>query len=212
MFNVVHLIESGGLLLIGAIVFAETGLLVGFFLPGDTLLLTAGIFAAQGHLNLYLAIAVIVIASIAGNYAGYQIGHHTGKRIFTKSDGILFRQEYIIRAETFYEKHGGKTILLARFVPIVRTFAAVVAGVAAMNMGVFMFYNILGGLLWGTSVTLLGYWFGSKIPNIDHYILPFMAVIILLSFAPMLHHLIKNSLEKRKAGSSDSKEESSKKN
>lgn len=210
MFNVAHLIESGGLLLIGAIVFAETGLLVGFFLPGDTLLLTAGIFAAQGHLNIYLAIAVIVLASIIGNYVGYQIGKHTGKRVFKKSDGILFRQEYIIRAEAFYEKHGGKTILLARFVPVVRTFAAVVAGAAVMNMGVFMFYNILGGILWGTSVTLLGYAFGTRIPNIDHYILPFMLAIILISFAPMFYHLAQNVLEKRKSSPSKSSDETSK--
>jgi membrane-associated protein len=208
MFDVVHLVESGGLLLIGAIVFAETGLLIGFFLPGDTLLLTAGIFAAQGYLNLYAAITIIVLASIAGNFAGYQIGHHTGKRIFTKSDGLLFRQEYITRAEKFYEKHGGKTILLARFVPIVRTFAAVVAGVAAMNMSMFMFYNILGGLLWGATVTLLGFWFGSRIPNIDHYILPFMLVIIGISFAPMFYHLFKDRLEESKAKRSPASKDS----
>lgn len=206
MFDVANLIQSGGLILIGSIVFAETGLLVGFFLPGDTLLLTAGIFAAQGHLNIYTVIAVIVIASIVGNYVGYQIGKHTGKRIFTKSDGILFRQEYINRAETFYEKHGGKTILLARFVPVVRTFAAVVAGVAAMNMAIFMFYNVLGGILWGTSVTLLGYWFGARIPNIDHYILPFMLVIVGVSFAPMFYHLAQNWWEKRRSSRSEKKD------
>lgn len=198
MFDVTHLIQSGGLLLIAAIVFAETGLLVGFFLPGDTLLITAGIFAAQGHLNLYVAIAVIVIASILGNFVGYQIGKHTGKRIFTKSDGVLFRQEYINRAETFYEKHGGKTILLARFIPIVRTFAAVVAGVALMDMTIFMIYNVIGGVIWGSIVTLLGYWFGSRIPNIDHYILPFFLLIMLVSFAPMMYHLAQNFFEKRK--------------
>jgi membrane-associated protein len=198
MFDVNHLIESGGLLLIMAIIFAETGLLVGFFLPGDTLLLSAGVFAAQGKLPLFWTIVLIILASIAGNAVGYKIGQHGGKRLFTKSDGFLFRREYIERAETFYEKHGGKTILFARFIPIVRTFAAVVAGVGEMNFGMFMGYNVLGGILWGGGMTLLGYWFGSRIPNIDHYILPVVLAAVCFSFAPMLYHIAKALWEKHK--------------
>src|SRR3990167_7564689 len=129
MLNVDHLIESGGLLLIGLIVFAESGMLLGFFLPGDTLLFTAGVFAAQGKLPLFWLLVTVVVAAIIGDFVGYTIGRKNGHRIFRKTDGILFRQEYVERSRKFYEKHGGKTILLARFIPIVRTFAAVVAGV-----------------------------------------------------------------------------------
>jgi membrane-associated protein len=199
MFDVTHMIASGGLLLIAAIVFAETGLLVGFFLPGDTLLLATGVFAAQGQLNILVAILVVVLASIVGNVAGYNIGKHGGKRIFNKQDGVLFRSEYIERAEVFYEKHGGKTILFARFIPIVRTFAAVVAGVALMNFGQFMLYNVIGGILWGGGMTLLGYWFGSRIPNIDHYVLPVVLLAMVFSLAPMFYHLGKAWVEKRKS-------------
>jgi membrane-associated protein len=198
MFDVNNLIESGGLLLIAAIIFAETGLLVGFFLPGDTLLLSAGVFAAQGKLPLFWKLIVVIVASIVGNVSGYKIGQHGGKRVFSKSDGFLFRKEYIERAEEFYEKHGGKTILFARFIPIVRTFAAVVAGVGNMNFGLFTLYNVLGGVLWGGTVTLLGYWFGTKIPNIDHYILPVVLAAVLFSFSPMIYHIGKALWEKRR--------------
>lgn len=194
VLNVNHLIESGGLLLIAAIVFAETGLLIGFFLPGDTLLLTAGVFAAQGKLPIVWVIPLVIIASIAGNIAGYHIGKHGGKRIFKKRDGLLFKQEYAMRAEKFYESHGGKTVLLARFVPIIRTLAAVVAGIGHMEFATFMFYNVIGAILWGGGVTLLGYWFGSRIPNIDHYILPVILLVSILSFGPVLYHLAKNYL------------------
>jgi membrane-associated protein len=198
MFDVTHLIESGGLLLIGAIIFAETGLLVGFFLPGDTLLLSAGVFAAQHKLPLGWTMIVIMLASIAGNVSGYYIGKHGGKRVFSKSDGLFFRREYIDRAEKFYVSHGGKTILLARFVPIVRTFAAVVAGIAEMNFGLFMMFNIIGGVLWGGGLTLLGFWFGSRIPNIDHYVLPVVLLATVLSFGPMAYHLCKQWLNRKK--------------
>ncbi len=198
MFNPAHIIESGGLLLITIIIFAETGLLIGFFLPGDTLLLSAGVFAAQGKLSLPITILAVIVASILGNITGYEIGKKNGKKIFKKSDGVFFRHEYITKAETFYENHGGKTILLARFIPIVRTFAAVVAGVGEMKFATFMLYNISGGILWGGSVTLLGYWFGSKIPNIENYILPVILLATLVSFGPMLYHLTKSYLGSRK--------------
>lgn len=192
MFNVESLIAGGGLLLVAAIVFAESGLLVGFFLPGDTLLLSAGVFAAQGKLPIVGLIITVVIAAVLGDNVGYSIGRRTGKRIFRKRDGIFFRSEHIDRAEAFYEKHGGKTIILARFVPVVRTFAPVVAGVGKMPRRKFMLYNVFGGLFWGSGITLLGYAFGSRIPNIDRYILPVIATVTLLTFGPAMYHLLKD--------------------
>lgn len=198
MLNIEHIIQSGGLLLIGFIVFAESGLLVGFFLPGDTLLFSAGFFASQGKLPIAGLLAVVILAAIIGDNVGYSIGKRTGKRIFRKKDGILFRQEHITRAEEFYEKHGGKTIIIARFMPIVRTFAPVVAGVGNMSHKRFLIFNIVGGTLWGAGVTLMGYWLGSRIHNIDHYILPVMGLAILLSFGPALWHIIGDAETRQK--------------
>lgn len=192
MLNVEQIIQSGGLLLVALIVFAESGLLIGFFLPGDTLLLSAGVFAAQGKLDLGLLILAVVTAAILGDNVGYSIGRRTGKRIFKKEDGIFFRSEHIDRAEKFYEAHGGKTIILARFVPVVRTFAPIVAGVGKMPRRRFLFYNIFGGVFWGAGVTLLGYWFGSKIPDIDHYIMPVIGTVTILTFGPALYHIFKD--------------------
>ena len=192
MLDVQNLIQSGGLLLIGFIIFAETGLLVGFFLPGDTLLFTAGFFAAQGKLDLVSLLGVLVFAAILGNTVGYEIGARTGKRIFKKQDGLLFREEYVEKAENFYEKHGGKTIVLARFVPIIRTFSAVVAGVGNMPRWRFFLYNVIGAILWCTSITLLGYWLGNRIPNIDKYLLPIVLLATMLTFAPTIYHVFKD--------------------
>ena len=189
--NPEHLIQSGGVLLVAGIVFAESGLLIGFFLPGDTLLFTAGFFASQGNLPLAWLLIATVVAAVVGDNVGYTIGRRTGHRIFKKKDGILFRAEYIEQAEKFYEKHGGKTITLARFVPIVRTFAPVVAGVAKMDRRKFMLYNIAGAAVWGIGVTMLGYALGSKIPNIDKYLLPAVGLATLLTFGPPLIHILK---------------------
>ena len=192
MFDVKHLIESGGLLLIGLIVFAESGMLVGFFMPGDTLLFTAGFFASQGKLPLLWLILIIIAAAIIGDNVGYTIGKRAGPRIFRKKDGILFRHEYIERAEVFYEKHGGKTILFARFVPIVRTFAPMVAGVGKMPRKRFVLFDTVGAALWGAGITLLGFWLGRRIPNIDRYLLPAVLLATILSFGPSLYHIFKD--------------------
>lgn len=193
MLNPTDLLEGAGvvfgLLIIGGIVFAESGLLVGFFLPGDTLLLTAGVFAAQGKLPLALTMVIIAGAAIAGDNIGYIIGKSAGRRLFRKKDGLLFRQEYVERAEQFYERFGSKTMLLAHFVPIVRTFAPIVAGVARMNRVQFVVYDAIGDIAWTVLVTMLGYWFGSRIPNIDHYILPAVGGAMLITFGPMIWHL-----------------------
>lgn len=194
--DVNHLLESagvlGGLIAIGTIIFAESGLLIGFFLPGDTLLFPAGFFAAQGKLPLAGVIIAAFIGSVIGNEVGYIIGKKSGPRIFRKKDGIVFRQEYITKSEAFYEKHGGKTIILARFMPIVRTFAPLVAGVGNMDRKKFTLYNIIGGGLWVVTTVLLGYWLGSKIPNIDHYILPAVAIAMVFTFGPTIIHLAKD--------------------
>jgi membrane-associated protein len=189
--DVNSLIQSGGLLLVAAIVFAESGLLIGFFLPGDTLLLAAGILAAQGKLPLPLTILVIIIAALVGDNTGYMIGKKTGHRIFHKEESALFHPSHIKRAEAFYQKHGGKTILFARFLPILRTFAPLVAGMGHMPRRRFLPFDAVGCVVWGAGVTLIGYWFGSKIPNIDHYILPTILAVSVLTFSPAVYHLVK---------------------
>ncbi|HJP96394.1 MAG TPA: DedA family protein [Candidatus Saccharimonadales bacterium] len=193
--DVTHLLESvgviGGLLAIAGIIFAEAGLLIGFFLPGDTLLFPAGFFAAQGKLPLAGVLIAAFVGSVIGNEVGYIIGKKSGPRVFRKEDGIIFRREYITKAGEFYEKHGGKTIIFARFIPILRTFAPLVAGVGGMNRRKFFLYNIIGAIGWVGSTVLLGYWLGSKIPNIDHYILPAIGVATLFTFGPTLLHLLR---------------------
>jgi len=190
MFNVDTIISSGGILIISAIIFAESGLLIGFFLPGDTLLFGAGLAASQGKFSLLWLIVCVVLAAIIGDNVGYSIGRRAGPRIFKKEDGILFRQEYLQKSEEFYEKHGGKTIVLARFTPIVRTFAPVVAGAGKMTRKKFMIYNIIGGTLWGGGMSFLGYMIGGKIPHLDKYIevviFGVMAVSLLLAFGHIL--------------------------
>lgn len=191
MFDVAHIIETGGLLLIALIIFAESGMLVGFLFPGDTLLFSAGIFAAQGSLPLSLTIAVIACAAILGDNIGYQIGASMGRRLF-KKDGIIFRHEYIMKAEKFYETHGSKTMLVAHFVPIVRTFAPVVAGVAKMNRIQYFVYDAVGIIGWTSGITLLGYYLGSRVPGIEKYIEPLLLGIILVFLLPTIYHIIKD--------------------
>ncbi len=198
MFNPVTLIESGGLIAITFMVFAESGMLFGFFLPGDTLLFSAGFFAGQGKFPLGLLIFLVIAAAIIGCNVGYEIGKRFGRKLFTKPDGVLFRQSYIKSAEEFYEKHGGKTIALAQFVPIARTFVPVVAGIGHMDRKKFVMYNILGAITWGAGVVLLGAWLGKKIPNIDKYLLPIILLAVAISFGPMLYHIFQNMLESKK--------------
>ena len=187
--DVTSLIQSGGLLAITLIVYAESGLLIGFFLPGDTLLLSAGVLAAQGQFPIGLTVALIALAAILGDNTGYMIGRTMGRRLFRKKDGIIFRQEYVTRTEKFYEKHGAKTMMIAHFLPIVRSFAPLVAGVGRMPRAKFVLYDAIGDIAWATIVTLLGYWFGSRIPNLDRYILPVVGAVMILSFGPMAWHI-----------------------
>jgi membrane-associated protein len=185
-----ELIRWGGLVVLVAIVFAETGLLVGFFLPGDSLLITAGLFAARGDLPIVWLLASLSLAAIAGDTVGYWFGHHTGPRLFARPDSRFFRREHLLKTQAFYEKHGGKTIVLARFVPLIRTFAPVVAGVAGMSYRRFMAYNIWGGIGWVFSMCLTGYCLGRFVPGIREpgAIEKLIMVVILLSVLPIVYH------------------------
>ncbi len=206
MFDIPHLIQTGGLLLIAAIIFAESGMFVGFFFPGDTLLLTAGIFAAQGKLPIVETIAIISAAAIIGDNLGYHIGKRYGRRLFSKPDGVLFRHEYVERAEHFYERFGSKTMLVAHFVPIVRTFAPPVAGVGKMNYKQFFIYDAIGDIAWAVSITMIGYWFGTKIPDIEHYILFAVGAVMLVTLGPTVYHVVKALIENRNKKKSTDKD------
>jgi membrane-associated protein len=178
------LIKWGGYVGVTAIIFTETGLLLGFFLPGDSLLVTAGLLASQGFLNVYTLGALCTVAAIVGDTLGYAIGKASGPRIFTREDSFFFNKKHLYRAHQFYEKHGGKTIVLARFMPIIRTFAPVVAGAAEMRYRDFIFYNVFGGFLWIWSMLFTGYWLGRYVPGIDRHIDKVIIVVIFLSILP----------------------------
>jgi membrane-associated protein len=179
------LVRWGGYVVLVAIVFTETGLLIGFFLPGDSLLITAGLVAAAGGLDPWLLTVVLSAAAIMGDSVGYAIGYRTGPRIFTREDSRWFSRTHLVRTREFYERHGGKTIVLARFIPIIRTFAPVVAGVGRMEYRRFLAYNVLGGIGWVASLTWAGYLLGQAIPDIGRYIHIVIAVVIVLSVIPI---------------------------
>lgn len=198
MLDPQSLIASGGLLLIALMVFAESGLLFGIIFPGDTLLFAAGFLAAQGQFDITTLIAVIVVASILGGNVGYSIGRRAGPRLFTKKDGLFFRHEYIEKSEKFYEAHGGKTIMFARFIPVVRTFAPVVAGMGKMNRNKFLIFNVLGSSLWGAGITLAGYMFGNQFPHLADQIEKVFIVALPFIFAPPIYHLAKDPMFRQK--------------
>lgn len=196
MPDVAHLIHSGGLALIALIIFAESGMFVGFFLPGDTLLLTAGVFAASGQLSLPLTIVVVALAAIAGDNVGYQIGRRFGRQLFERPDSVIFKQKYVVEAEAFFKRFGDQTMLLAHFVPIVRTFAPPVAGIAEMRFKQFVLFDAIGDSAWALIVTLIGYWFGSRIHNLDHYILLAVVAVMVFSLGPALYQLVKVTIRR----------------
>lgn len=190
MFDV-HAIAGAGILVVAAIVFAESGLLIGFFLPGDTLLFSAGLLASQGALSLPWLLVIVTLAAIVGDNVGYSIGRRAGPRIFKKEDGILFHKDHLQRAEKFYEKHGGKTVTIARFVPVVRTFAPVVAGAGKMPRKKFMAYNVVGAVAWVWSMALLGYWLGGKMPWLENYIDIILIAVVVLSVGVSFIHVLR---------------------
>jgi membrane-associated protein len=203
LYNVPELIRIGGLLGLVLIVFAETGLMVGFFLPGDSLLVTAGLFAAKGDLNLLWLNVCVIAAAIVGDAVGYWIGYRAGKALYSRPNSFFFRREHLIRTHEFYEKHGGKTIVIARFMPIVRTFAPVVAGAATMTYRRFAVYNIAGGILWVTSMTLTGYFLGRAVPDIEKHIHIVVAVVIFLSLLPGIISVVRAKLQPRKSAAAE---------
>lgn len=189
-FDLPELIKTVGYLGVFTIVFLESGLLIGFFFPGDSLLFTAGFLASQGFLNIEVLILGCFIAAVLGDSIGYYIGKKLGPKIFTKEKSIFFHKKHLERAQRFYDKHGGKTIILARFVPVIRAFAPVVAGAGKMNYKKFATFNLVGGVLWAIGVTLAGYYLGSLIPEVDKYLLPIVGLIIIASILPGLHHIL----------------------
>jgi membrane-associated protein len=191
MFDVNHLIQTGGLLLISIIIFAESGMMVGFFFPGDTLLFSAGIFAATGKLSLVAVLLCVSIAAIVGDNTGYMIGKKLGPRLF-KKDNLVFRKEYIDRAEKFYEKYGSKTMLVAHFIPVVRSFVPVTAGAGQMNYKLFFVFDAIGDIAWAISTTLVGYFIGSKIPGVEKYIDPIIILVVLAVLLPSIYHALKD--------------------
>lgn len=196
--DLIELIKAAGYLGLSAIVFAESGLFFGFFLPGDSLLFTAGFLASQGFLNIWLATVLVFVAAVAGDSVGYAFGKKIGPAIFRRDDSRFFKKEYLIRAEKFYEKNGPGTIILARFIPIIRTFAPIVAGVGNMNYPKFIRYNIIGGFLWSFGLMFAGYFLGQIIPDIDKYLLPILVLIVILSIFPSIIHVMKENRQSRK--------------
>jgi membrane-associated protein len=190
-FDLVRLIETVGYIGLIAIIFAESGLFFGFFLPGDSLLLTAGLLASHGDLKLWILLVTLAPAAILGDNVGYWFGKKVGPPIFSRENSLFFRQKNLLAAKAFYDKHGGKTIVLARFMPFIRTFAPIVAGAVEMHYAHFVTWNTVGGTLWATGLTLAGYFLGESIPGIDRYFLLIIAVVILVSALPSMIHMWK---------------------
>ncbi len=201
--DLIEFIKIASVFGVMAIVFAETGLMIGFFLPGDSLLFTAGFLAASHilNLNINLLVGLIFLAAVLGNSTGYTLGRRIGPKIFKKPDARLFKQEYVQRAHAFYEKNGGKTIILAQFIPIIRTFAPVMAGVAKLEFKKFIAFNVIGAVFWTATVTYAGYflsqWFVSMGLSIDTVLLPIVILIVILSISPAIFHLLKDKKQRQ---------------
>ncbi|MEX2109389.1 MAG: VTT domain-containing protein [Gemmatimonadaceae bacterium] len=184
--NLPDLVQWAGIFGLAAIIFSETGLLVGFFLPGDSLLVTAGLFAARGYLDIYWLVPTLTIAAICGNTLGYTIGRVSGPRIFNRENSVFFNKKHAMRASRFYAKYGRMTIVLAQFMPILRTFSPVIAGVGGMRLREFMTYNVIGAFAWIWSMLGTGYFLGTYVPNIEKNIGIVIAVVIFVSILPAI--------------------------
>ncbi len=193
-------IAAAGYLALIAVVFAETGLAVGFFLPGDSLLVVAGLFAARGDLDILILLSTLFVAAVVGDAVGYATGARLGPKLFSRPKSFLFRPAHLEKAKAFYDSHGGKTIIMARFVPILRTFVPIVAGAAHMPYRRFAIFNVTGGAAWVTSMLLVGYFLGSVVPGIDHHIEKVVIVVILLSFLPPVFEVWKARRRARREG------------
>ncbi|HEY9610994.1 DedA family protein [Allocoleopsis sp.] len=194
-FDLPQLIQHLGYFGVWGIIFAESGLLIGFFLPGDSLLFTAGFIASQGFLNIFVLIFGSFVCAVLGDNVGYATGYRFGRKLFQKEDNWFFHKKNLVKTQSFYDKHGKKTLVLARFMPVVRTFAPIVAGIGAMHYRTFMSYNLIGGFLWTLGITLLGFFLGKVIPaeQIDKYLIPIIVGIIVISIIPSIVHLIQEN-------------------
>lgn len=191
------LIRTFGLIGVLVVLFIESGTFAGFVLPGDSLLFTAGLLASQGFLNLPLLLILGTFAAVLGDSVGYWFGRKVGPKLFTREDSFLFRKSHLKKAELFYTKYGKKAIVIGRFLAIIRMFAPILAGVGNMEYKVFLRYNVIGAFLWVVSLSALGYFLGSVIPNIDQYLLPIIGFIIVLSLIPAIFHLLKAKFSKK---------------
>ncbi|MBW4506177.1 MAG: VTT domain-containing protein [Scytonematopsis contorta HA4267-MV1] len=198
-FDIVQIVKSLGYFGVWGIIFAESGLLIGFFLPGDSLLFTAGFVSSQGLLNIWVLIFGSFVCAVFGDNIGYATGHRFGRNLFQKEDSWLFHKKHLVKTQGFYEQHGKKTIVLARFVPIIRTFAPIIAGVGAMHYRTFMSYNLVGGFLWTFGITLLGFFLGKSLPaeQVDKYLLPIIGIVIVISLIPSILHILKENRESK---------------
>lgn len=196
MFDLTSLIQTAGYLGPFAIIFAESGILLGFFLPGDSLLFTAGFLASQGYLNIWILLLLFFLAAFAGDSVGYFFGKKVGPKIFSREKSFWFNPSNVEKTRNFFERHGKKAIVLARFIPIVRTFTPVMAGVGEMKYEIFVLYNFIGALLWAVGLTLAGYLFGNTVPNADRYVMPIVLLIVVISLIPPVWHMIKEKMKK----------------
>ena len=195
--DLVTLIKTVGYLGLFGIVFAESGLFVGFFLPGDSLLFTAGFLSSQGYFNIFLLSLFCFLGAALGDSFGYAFGRKVGPQIFKREDSFFFHRRHLERAKVFYDRHGGKTIILARFMPVIRTFAPILAGVGGMGYQSFLFFNLFGGFLWAVGMSFFGYFLGNMIPDADKYIVPIVILIIILSMTPPAIHILRDKEHQR---------------
>lgn len=191
IFDLFSLVEATGYAGIAAIIFAETGLFFGFFLPGDSLLFTAGILASQGFFNIWILVLLTTPAAILGDSVGYWSGKKAGPRIFTRPDSFWFNQARVLDARRFFEKYGPLSIVLSRFIPVVRTFTPIVAGVAGMRYKVFLTYNIAGAFLWAFAIPILGFFIGNAVPDIERYIIPLVILVVVISLFPVAADIVR---------------------
>jgi membrane-associated protein len=196
IYDVESLVRVGGLVGLTTIVFVETGLLIGFFLPGDSLLVTAGLFAARGDLDVATLVLALSVAAIVGDTVGYNIGVRTGPRLFSRDNSLFFNKRHLLTTKEFYDRHGPFTIVIARFVPIIRTFAPVVAGIGTMEYKRFISYNVVGAIGWVLSMVFGGYFLGQIVPNIDKNIDKVIAVVIFLSLLPVIIKLARERIKR----------------
>lgn len=198
MLDIISLIKTAGYAGLFAIVFAESGLFFGFFLPGDSLLFMAGFLASQNLFNIWFLIPLLFLAAVLGDNVGYSFGYKVGPKIFNRQDSLFFHKDHLIRTKKFFEKYGPRAIILARFMPIVRTFTPILAGVGEMPYRTFFVFNVVGGIAWTLGLTLAGYTLGQTVPNPDKYILPIVLVIIIVSVTPPIFEFLKER-NKRKS-------------